>query len=447
MGCVSHYGAFLNGKNDNSSYLQVNQDGTFLLETHKHWWQWNSFGTWTLSSDKKNHYLLKSSSEDYSHIPVNIVESRNESSRIMLIFMQGAKYFDCERKEIYVNGQHYTIDRDTIELSNICIDSIKICLGYNNRENMMFFSPHYDSICSQTYYPLDSANNVFSITIPEFPYRRDGWCQGRMASMFFLYVPLEAEAHYRCGKWYLHDKNGKMIPFKRQKERKRQFIATSYQLHASTPQTEGLYVWNPGKNWWMISPDKRKNAEPSQVVWDSLLISPDSTYIVKSSRFYDVGGKTIKSISKGTWSSRGEYVSLVPFGVNYSCVPNMTTDSIIEINLFEIVPLTRDTVPIKRGLLYVYSEDGTVTKYQTDSIGHVKINYSPDILVVFIERGFNPNIPFPKIGSSYNIVISESYVIPNVNAQFLKKQGDDLCLCSIYRDSIQLNSLYRRVLK
>ena len=196
-------------------------------------------------------------------------------------------------------------------------------------------------------------------------------------------------------------------------------IATSYQLHASTPQTEGLYVWNPGKNWWMISPDKRKNAEPSQVVWDSLLISPDSTYILKSSRF----------------------------GVNYSCVPNMTTDSIIEINLFEIVPLTRDTVPIKRGLLYVYSEDGTVTKYQTDSIGHVKINYSPDILVVFIERGFNPNIPFPKIGSSYNIVISESYVIPNVNAQFLKKQGDDLCLCSIYRDSIQLNSLYRRVLK
>lgn len=220
-------------------------------------------------------------------------------------------------------------------------------------------------------------------------------------------------------------------------------VVTSYQLWASTPQIEGLYVWNPGKNWWRISPDKRKNAEPSQVVWDSLLISPDSTYILKSSRFYDVGGKTIKSISKGTWSSRGEYVSLVPFGVNYSCVPNMTTDSIIEINLFEIVPLTRDTVPIKRGLLYVYSEDGTVTKYQTDSIGHVVINYSSDILVVFIEGGFHPKIPFPKKGSSYNIVMSKSYV----DAQFLKKQGDDLCFCSIYRDSIQLNSLYRRVLK
>ena len=142
----------------------------------------------------------------------------------------------------------------------------------------------------------------------------------------------------------------------------------SYQLWASTPQIEGLYVWNPGKNWWRISPDKRKNAEPSQVVWDSLLISPDSTYILKSSRFYDVGGKTIKSISKGTWSSRGEYVSLVPFGVNYSCVPNMTTDSIIEINLFEIVPVTRDTIPVKRSFVSIYSIDGKLLLNEHTSI-------------------------------------------------------------------------------
>ena len=222
-------------------------------------------------------------------------------------------------------------------------------------------------------------------------------------------------------------------------------VVTSYQLHASTPQTEGLYVWNPGKNWWLISPDKRKNAEPSQVVWDSLLISPDSTYILKSSRFYDVGGKTIKSISKGTWSSRGEYVSLVPFGVNYSCVPNMTTDSIIEINLFEIVPVARDTIPVKRSLLYVYSEDGTIIKYQTDSIGHVVINYSSDILVVFIEGGLHVNIPFPQIGSSYNVVTSKSYV--NVEAQFYKKQGDDLWHCSIDEDGIQLNALYKKNIK
>lgn len=222
-------------------------------------------------------------------------------------------------------------------------------------------------------------------------------------------------------------------------------VVTSCQLHASTPQIEGLYVWNPGKNWWLISPDKRKNAEPSQVVWDSLLISPDSTYILKSSRFYDVGGKTIKSISKGICSTRREYVSLVPFGVNYSCVPYVTTDSIIEINLFEIIPVTRDTVPIKRGLLYVYSEGGTITKYQTDSIGHVKINYSPDILVVFIEGGFNSKIPFPQMGNRYDIVISGSFVIPNINAQFLKIHGDDLWPCLMYEDSIQFSLPYKKI--
>lgn len=216
-------------------------------------------------------------------------------------------------------------------------------------------------------------------------------------------------------------------------------------LPAQVTQTEGIYVWNPGKNWWLISPDKRKNAEPSHNVWDSLRIYPDSSFVMKSSRYYDVGGKTIKSISKGTWSSRGEYVSLVPFGVNYSCIPNMTTDSIIEINLFEIAPVTRDTVPIKRGLLDVYSEDGTVTKYQTDSIGYVKINYSPDILVVFIEGGFNPKIPFPQMGSRYDIVISGSYVIPNINAQFLKIRGDDLWSCLMYKDSIQFSSPYKKI--
>ncbi len=220
MGCVSHYGAFVNGKNDNSSYLQINQDSTFLLETHKHWWQWNSFGIWTLSHDKKNHYLLKSSSEDYTHIPINVHESKKENSRPMLIFTQGAKYYDCERKEIFVNGQILTIDRDTIELSDNHIDSIMICLGFNHREKIMFFSPHYDSICSQIYYPLDSANNVFSITIPEFPCRNDSDCQKRKVSRLFLYGPIEAEAYYRFGKWYMYGKNGKMIPFRRYKKRK-----------------------------------------------------------------------------------------------------------------------------------------------------------------------------------------------------------------------------------
>ena len=220
-------------------------------------------------------------------------------------------------------------------------------------------------------------------------------------------------------------------------------VLICHHLWASTPHMEGLYVWNPGKYHWMLNPEKRRNSEPSQNVWDSLLIASDSSYILKGSRFYDVGGKTIEGIIEGTWCNRGDYVSLVPHNVNYSYVPNVTTDSIILVNLLEIVPATRDTIPINNGLLYVYSEDGTVTKYYTDSIGHVEIKYSPDILVVFIEGGFHPQIPFPRKGSRYSIVISNSYVIPNGDALFLKKLGDDMWSCFVYYDSLRLESHYK----
>ena len=73
------------------------------------------------------------------------------------------------------------------------------------------------------------------------------------------------------------------------------------------------------------------------------------------------------------------------------------------------------------------------------------INYSSDILVVFIEGGLHVNIPFPQIGSSYNVVTSKSYV--NVEAQLYKKQGDDLWHCSIDKDGIQLNALYKKNIK
>ena len=116
------------------------------------------------------------------------------------------------------------------------------------------------------------------------------------------------------------------------------FVLICHQLWASTPPIEGLYVWNPGKYYWRLNSDKRRNTEPSQNVWDSLLVSPDSSYILKGSRFYDVGGKTIEGIIEGTWSNRGNYISLVPHNVNYSCVPNVTTDSIILVDLLEIAP-------------------------------------------------------------------------------------------------------------
>ncbi len=225
MGCASHYGTFGRGKYDFSSFLQVNQDSTFLYEMHRHWWQWNCFGTWTSVPDKKNHFLLKSNLNDYTHIPINVVESQDDDSKFKLIFTQGAKHYDCAQNEILVNGQAITIDRDTIELLCEHVDSIMICLGYTNREEIMYFSPHYDSICSQIYYPSDSANNVFSITIPEFPsitILKNFYSQKRKASMLFLYVPMETKVFYRNGKWYMYGGDGKMLPYKRFKERKRQ---------------------------------------------------------------------------------------------------------------------------------------------------------------------------------------------------------------------------------
>lgn len=198
-----------------------------------------------------------------------------------------------------------------------------------------------------------------------------------------------------------------------------------------TTQIEGVYVWNPGEDFWAVSPllerpHKRKNIKPSQIVWDSLFVYPDSSFLLKRSRFYDVGGKTVVSVLEGGWSSRGDYVAFVPREVNYSCAPNVTTDSIILVNLAKIEQITRDTVPVKKGLLYAYSENGAITKYYTDSIGHVEINYSPDILAVFIEGGFSPKIPFPQMGNRYDIVITESFVIPNIDALFFIKYGDDL---------------------
>ena len=59
IGCASQYGTFTEGKYDSSRYLQINQDRTFLTETYRHWWQWNSYGSWTLIPNKKNHILLK----------------------------------------------------------------------------------------------------------------------------------------------------------------------------------------------------------------------------------------------------------------------------------------------------------------------------------------------------------------------------------------------------
>lgn len=228
------------------------------------------------------------------------------------------------------------------------------------------------------------------------------------------------------------------------------FIATSYHLWASAPQIEGVYVWNPGKDYWIVSnwkvnPNKRRNTEPSKNVWDSLFVFSNNYYIKKSSRFYDVGGKTVESVLEGRWNNRGDYVSFVPFGVNYSCNPNVPTDSSILVNLFEIEQVTGDTIPIKNGRMFVCFEDGSTTKYYTDSTGYVKINYSPDILVILIEGCFSAKIPFPQAGCHYNVVVSNSYYTRNIDADFYKKHGSDLWSCFIDKDSLVSESLYKGI--
>lgn len=224
-------------------------------------------------------------------------------------------------------------------------------------------------------------------------------------------------------------------------------IATCYQLWASAPQMESLYVWNPGKYWMLVNPINHGDSEPSQMVWDSLFVYSDSSYVIKCSRYYDVGGKIVEGSIEGKWGNRGKYVSLVPFEVNYSCIPNVTTDSVMSVNLFEIVPVTRDTIPIKRSPLYVCSEDGVVTKYCTDSTGNANIHYSSDIMAIFIEGGFNPNIPFPQMGCHYNIVKSESFLIPNINAKVLKRIDNDLWSCFVYKDTLRLGQQFKRCSK
>lgn len=222
-------------------------------------------------------------------------------------------------------------------------------------------------------------------------------------------------------------------------------IATSYQLHASTPQIEGLYVWNPGKSGWMLNPDKRKNSEPSQVVWDSLLISPDSSYTLKSSRFYDVGGKIVKDTTYGTWSHIGDFVAIVPYNANYSCVPNTGNDSIISVYISKIKERTRDTIPIENGTIYVCSETG-VTKYYVDNAGYIDIKYSSIVWAIYIESNYSATIPFPRAGCRYNVTLP-CYGIRNIGADLFKVQGADLWECFIHNKDLCLGSQYKKSIK
>lgn len=220
--CSPYYGNYIaiHKKNYCSfNFLRINEDSSYVSESGIEWFSYRSFGTWKPIQGKKNHISFKSSSSDYSHIPIYVSESRNEKLGTTIIFTQGRLFYNCEFNEILVNGNPFKIDADTILLSE-GVDSLSIRLGYSEwmRHNLTG-NILYPTICTQIYYPLDTTSNVYEITLPAYPHLES--IDTFTATALFSYVPDEFEAHYCYGKWYLYGENGKIIPYKRLKERKR----------------------------------------------------------------------------------------------------------------------------------------------------------------------------------------------------------------------------------
>lgn len=216
--CFGKYSAVHKKHRWSWNLLQINNDSSFVSESGIEWFSYRSFGTWSPIPGKKNHVSFKSSSSDYSHIPTYVRELHNEKVGTTIIFTQGKQFFDCEFNEILVNGNPIKIDSDTILLSDYSVvDSLSIRLGYSEwmRRNLTV-NILYPAIYTQVYYPLDTTNNVFEITLPTYPHFESLTFS---ATHLFSYVSEEFEAYYCCGKWYVFSKNGKWIPYKRYRER------------------------------------------------------------------------------------------------------------------------------------------------------------------------------------------------------------------------------------
>lgn len=223
IGCNSRYGSFGYFKKYGNwgIFMQINKDSTYTSTSGIEWYWINSFGTWTKNPNKKNSILLKSSSSDYTHIPIYVRDSHQGHTGTVLIFTQGKQFYDCEFNEVLVNGNPIMIDKDTIFLSNGNVDSLSVRLGFSEWvRNNTTAALLYPAIYSQVYYPLDSANNVYEITLPIYPTYDTSSIVGPRASDLFSYVPKETEAIYRNGKWYTIGWNGKIIQYKRLRKRK-----------------------------------------------------------------------------------------------------------------------------------------------------------------------------------------------------------------------------------
>lgn len=227
IGCSPRYGQYLSSPRNHpyGSFMQLEEDSTFIYQSWFEWVERNSFGAWSTIPSKKNHILLKSCLSDYTHVPMEVVESQNEEEKTIIILKQGAKFYDCEYNEMHINGKSIKIDRDTLFLPQCHVDSISIHLGYSEqlRKQLWGFSPEYNSVCTQTYVPIDSSNNVFTILLPEFPHRKINKLISRGASMLFLYIPINEEFFFKNGKWYQYGYKGALISYKRKKLNRTEF--------------------------------------------------------------------------------------------------------------------------------------------------------------------------------------------------------------------------------
>ena len=221
LGCSSRYGSFYNHKRLAlfGHLISIEKDSTFKWETWTEWYSRNRFGTWTKIPNKKNSILLKSSSSDYTHIPIYVKAFHQEQNGTTIIFSQGMQFYNCEFNEVLVNGKTIPIDKDTIVIPNCHIDSLSIRLRYSDEAKQQRPWILYNEILSDMYYNANAQNNVFELSLPVYPHYEDSYAFYPHSSTLFSYEPVEIQAYYRCGKWYICGKNGP-IPYKRYRARK-----------------------------------------------------------------------------------------------------------------------------------------------------------------------------------------------------------------------------------
>ena len=223
LGCNSRYGFFYNHERHALSghLINIEKDSTFKWIFWTEWYSRNSFGTWKMIPNKKNTILLKSSSSDYTHIPIYVKAYHQEQNGTTIIFSQGKQFYNCEFNELLVNDKIIFIDQDTILIPECHVDSLSLRLRYSDDGKQQRPWILYNEILSDKYYSLDAQNNVFELSLPVYPHYEDSYAFYPRASTLFSYLPMETEAIFCNGTWYMIGRNGKTtLPFRRHRKRR-----------------------------------------------------------------------------------------------------------------------------------------------------------------------------------------------------------------------------------